>query len=75
MTYQEAQEASSIIRDVLSRAAQKCGSTNWCGQDWQAFYLVLLCPESKYLAGLPQRADFAKLYHGLVNRAFNLRLG
>ena len=43
-------------------------------QDWQAFYLVLYAQESKYLAGLPQRADFAKLYRWLVSQEpFNLR--
>ena len=43
-------------------------------KDWQAFYLVLYAQESKYLAGLPQRADFAKLYRWLVSQEpFDLR--
>ena len=78
MTYQEAQEAnlSHYQGLVLLEPPKQMADLDQLllVQDWQAFYLVLYAQESKYLAGLPQRADFAKLYRWLVSQEpFNLR--
>ncbi|MGX7108230.1 single-stranded-DNA-specific exonuclease RecJ [Facklamia miroungae] len=37
-------------------------------QTWQKIYLVSIVVESRYLAGLPQREEFAKLYRFLLEK-------